>query len=180
MKKRIFENPLMKDRIMLVESSNESGGAHTLIEMELQPGSGNHLHYHKYITERLTAIRGELWVEIGRNRIRLQPGESITAPADVVHRFYNPGSRSVIFRIKLTPGHEMFEKSLVIVYGLAADGRVHKNGIPKNLDHLALLMSMTDTGIPGILSFIQPYMKWRGKKAIARGMHHHLLKKYCK
>src|SRR4030095_4896978 len=172
MKKRIFENPLMKDRIMLVESSNESGGAHTLIEMELQPGGANRLHYDKFITERFTAIRGELWVEVGRNRIRLQPGESITAPADFVHRFYNPGSRSVIFRIKLTPGHEMFEKSLVIVYGLAADGRVHKNGIPKNLDHLALLMSMTDTAIPGLFSFVQPYIKWRGNKAIENGMHY--------
>ena len=180
MKKRIFENPLMKDRIMLVESSNESGGAHTLIEMELQPGDGNRLHYHKYITEKFTAIRGELWVEVGRDRIRLQPGESTMAPADVVHRFYNPGSRSIIFRIKLTPGHEMFEQSLVIAYGLAADGRVYKNGIPKNPDHLALLMSMTDTGIPGVFSFIQPYMKWRGQKAIENGMHHELLRRYCK
>jgi len=170
----------MKDRIMLVESSNESDGAHTLIEMELQPGDGNRLHYHKYVTEKFTAIRGELWVDVGREKIRLQPGESITAPADVVHRFHNPGKRSLIFRIKLTPGQEMFEQGLVIAYGLAAEGRVNKNGIPKNLDHLALLMSMTDTAIPGLFSIIQPYMKWRGNKAIENGMHYELLKRYCK
>ncbi len=180
MKKRIFEDPLMKDRIMLVESSKESGGAHTLIEMELQPGNGNRLHYHKYITEKFIAIRGELWVELGRQKIRLQPGQSVTAPADVVHRFYNPGKRSVIFRIKLTPGNEMFEQSVVIACGLAADGRVYKNGVPKNLDHAALLMSMTDTAIPGLFSFIQPYMKWRGNKAIENGLHHELLRRYCK
>ena len=179
MKKRIFENPLIKDRIMLVESSNETGGAHTLIEVELQPGGGNWLHYHKYITEKFTAIKGELWIEVGRQRIRLQPGGSVTAPADSLHRFYNPGDRPVIFRVKLTPGHEMFEQGLVIAYGLAREGRMNKNGIPKNLDHLALLMSLTDTGIPGLFSFIQPFMKWRGNMAIKKGMHHELLKRYC-
>ena len=180
MKKRIFENPLINDRIMLVESSDETGGEHTLIEVELRPGGGKRLHYHKCITEKFTAIKGELWLEIGRQRIRLQPGESATAPADSLHRFYNPGNRSVIFRVKLTPGHEMFEQGLVIAYGLAREGRVNKNGIPKRLDHLALLMSLTDTGIPGLFSFIQPFMKWRGDKAIENGVHHELLKRYCK
>ena len=46
MKKRVFENSIIKDRVMLVESSNETGGAYTLMEVELQPGSGNQLHYH--------------------------------------------------------------------------------------------------------------------------------------
>ena len=165
---------------MLVESSNETGGAHTLIEMELQPGGGNRLHYHKYITEKFTAIKGELWIEVGRQRICLQPGQSATAPSHSVHRFYNRGNRSIIFRVKLTPGHEMFEKSLVIACGLAREGRMYKNGIPKSLDHLALLMSMTDTGIPGLFSLVQPLMKWRGNKAIENGKHHDLLKRYCK
>ena len=74
----------------------------------------------------------------------------------------------------------MFEQGLVIAYGLAREGRVNKNGIPKRLDHLALLMSLTDTGIPGLFSFIQPFMKWRGDKAIKNGVHHELLKRYCK
>ena len=74
----------------------------------------------------------------------------------------------------------MFEQGLVIAYGLAGEGRVYKNGIPKSLDHLALLMSMTDTAIPGLFSFIQPFMKWRGNKAIENGVHHELLQRYCK
>jgi hypothetical protein len=73
----------------------------------------------------------------------------------------------------------MFEQGLVIAYGLAGEGRMNKNGIPKNLDHLALLMSLTDTGLRGLLSIIQPFMRWRGNKAIKKGMHHELLKRYC-
>jgi quercetin dioxygenase-like cupin family protein len=180
MKKRIFENPLIKDRIMLVESSKETGGAYTLIEVELKPRGGNRLHYHKSITEKFTAVKGELWVDVGNQRIRLQPGESATAPADSLHRFYNPGDRSIIFRVKLTPGHEMFEHGLAIAYGLAKEGRVSRKGIPKNLDHMALLMSLTDTGIPGFFSIIQPIMKWRATKAMEKGMHHELIERYCK
>ena len=179
MKKRIFENPLIKDRVMLVKSSNETGGAYTLIEVELLPGGGNQLHYHKCFTEKFTAIKGELWVDVGGHRLRLQPGESVEAPADSLHRFYNPGERSVIFRVKLTPGYEMFEHGLAIAYGLAKDGRFNRNGIPKSLDHMALLMSLTDTGVPGLFSLIQPILKWRARKAIARGVHQELIKRYC-
>ncbi|HZI54452.1 MAG TPA: cupin domain-containing protein [Chitinophagaceae bacterium] len=180
MKKRIFENPLIKDRVMLVESSNETGGAYTLIEVELQPGGGNQLHYHKCFTEKFTAIKGELCIDLAGRQLRLQPGESAEAPADCLHRFYNPGERSIIFRVKLTPGHEMFEHGLAIAYGLAKDGRFNKRGNPKSLDHMALILSLTDTGVPGLFSFIQPIMKWRARKAIKKGMHHELINRYCK
>ena len=180
MKKRIFENPLIKDRIMLVESSRETGGAYTLIEVELQPGGGNSLHYHKSFAEKFTAVKGELWVDVGKQRICLQPGESATAPIDSLHRFYNPGDHAIIFQVKLTPGHEMFEHGLAIIYGLAKEGRVNKKGIPRKLDHMALLMSLTDTGIPGFFSFIRPIMKWRAGKAMEKGMQHELIERYCK
>jgi len=180
MRKRIFENPLIKDRVMLVESSSETRGAYTLIEVELGPGSGNQLHYHKCFTEKFTAIRGELCLDIGGNRLRLQAGESATVPADNLHRVFNPGERSIIFRVKLTPGQEMFEHCLAITYGLAKDGRLNKKGIPKSLDHTALLMSLTDTGVAGLFSIIQPIMKWRAKKAIEKGVHHELIRRYCK
>jgi len=180
MKKRIFENSLIKDRVMLVESSKETGGAYTLIEVELQPGGGNQLHYHKCFTEKFTAIKGELCLDIGGHRLRLQPGESATAPAASLHRFYNPGERSVIFRMQLTPGHEMFEHGLAITYGLAKDGGLNRDGNPRSFDHLALLLLLTDTGIPGLFSVVQPIMKWRARKAIKKGVHHDLIKRYCK
>lgn len=180
MKKRIFENPLIRDRVMLIESSNETGGAYTLIEIELQPGGGNQLHYHTCFTERFTAIKGELCVDIDNKPIRLQPGESIVAPVEKLHRFYNPGETPIIFQVKLTPGHEQFEHGLAITYGLARDGKVGRKGIPKNIDHLALLMAFTDTGIPGIFSIVRPVLKWRARRAIKKGLHTELICKYCR
>jgi quercetin dioxygenase-like cupin family protein len=180
MKKRIFENPLIKDRVMLVESSNETGGAYTLIEVELQPGGGNNLHYHRCFTERFTAIKGELCVDMGKQQLRLQPGDSATVPINKLHRFYNAGETPIIFQVKLTPGHEQFEHGLAIAYGLARDGKVSRKGIPKNIDHMAVLLKLTDTKIPGLFSMIHPIMKWRAKKAIEKGIHQQLISRYCR
>ena len=101
-------------------------------------------------------------------------------PVDRLHRFYNPGDHPIIFQIKLTPGHERFEHGLAIAYGLAEDGKVNKNGIPKNLDHMAVLMSLTDRGVPGFYSFILPVLKWRAGIAMKKGLHLELIKRYCR
>ena len=180
MKRRVFENSTIKDRVMLIESSNDTGGAFTLIEVELQPGSGNLLHFHTKLAQKFTAIKGELVMEMGKKQIRLQAGGSITVPVDRLHRFYNPGDSPIIFQIKMTPGHERFEHGLAIVYGLAEDGMINKKGIPKNLDHMAVLMSLTDTGVPGFYSFIQPVLKWRAGIAMKKGLHLELIKRYCR
>lgn len=180
MKKRIFENPLIKDRVMLVESSNETGGAYTLIEVELQPGGGNQPHCHTCFSKRFIAIKGELCIDIEGQQLRLQPGECVMVPANKLHRFYNQGETPIIFQVKLTPGHEQFEYGLAIIYGLARDGKVNKKGVPKNLDHMALIMSLTDTGVPGLFSVMRPVMKWRARKAMKKGIHLELIKKYCK
>lgn len=180
MKTRVFENSIIKDRVMLVESSNETGGAYTLIEVELQPGSGNQLHYHTRLAKRFTAIKGELVLVIDRKQIYLQAGGSVIVPADRAHRFYNRSESPIIFQVKLTPGHERFEHGLAITYGLAKDGKLNKKGIPKNLDHMALLLSFTDTGVPGFFSLIEPVIKWRAEMAMKRGLHLELIKRYCR
>lgn len=180
MRKRVFENSIIKDRVMLVELSNETGGAYTLIEVELQPGSGKQLHYHTRLAKKFTAIKGELVLVMGRQQLRLQAGESVMVPADRLHRFYNPSDKPIIFQVKLTPGHERFEHGLAIAYGLAEDGKLNKKGIPKNLDHMALLMSFTDTGVPGFFSLIDPVIKWRAEMAMKRGLHLELIKRYCR
>ncbi len=180
MKKRVFENACMNSRVMLVESSADTGGAYTLLELELQPGCGNQLYYHKKIAKKFTAIKGELAISTGRRSLHLQAGESVMVPAGRVHRFYNPGEAPIIFQIKLTPGHERFEYGLAITYGLAEDGKLNKKGLPKNLDHRALRMSFTDMAVPGLFSLVEPVIKWRAGIAMKNGLHLELIKRYCR
>jgi quercetin dioxygenase-like cupin family protein len=179
MQKRVFENPLIKDKVTLVESSSETAGAYSLVEVELAAGGGNGRHYHTTFDEEFTAVDGVLGIDLEKEQLRIQPGQQAIAPLGKIHRFYNPGDKAIRFLVKIVPGNIRFEQALAIAYGLAGDGLVTKKGVPKNFDHAALLLTLSDTGLPGFLTFIRPILKWRAAKATRKGMDQELIRKYC-
>ena len=46
MKNRIIENPIIKDKITFVRTSDETNGEVSEIIVDLSPGGGNEPHYH--------------------------------------------------------------------------------------------------------------------------------------
>lgn len=177
--KRVFENPLIKDKVTLLQSSAETGGLYTLLEVELAVGGGNGLHAHTSFEEEFIPIEGVLGIQLEKKNLQVQPGEKAIAPLGKWHRFYNPGDTPIRFQVKLNPSNAGFEKGLMIAYGLADDGATNKKGVPKSFTHIALLTAMTDTILPGIYSFLQPLLRWKAKKAIEKGVDQVLIKKYC-
>jgi quercetin dioxygenase-like cupin family protein len=179
MEKRVFENPLIKDKVTFIRTSQETNGAYTLVEVELKEGGGNGMHYHGSFTEEFIPIEGELGIDLGKQKLRLQPGEKAVAQKGEMHRFYNPGNQTIRFHVKLTPGWEGFENGLKIAYGLAADNKTNKSGVPKSMTHLGLIVHLTDTCLPGFLSLIQPLLKWKAKQAIKKGIDKQLISQYA-
>ncbi|MEX2008324.1 MAG: hypothetical protein WD850_02470 [Candidatus Spechtbacterales bacterium] len=57
-----------------------------------------------------------------------------------------------------------------IMYGLANDGKCDKDGLPKNIYHLALSAVMSDAGLPGFMTLIMPLMKIIAKMAQKKGI----------
>lgn len=178
MERRIFENPLIKDKVTLLKSSRETNGAYTLLEVELEAGGGNTLHYHVNFKEEFTAVEGVLSIGLKKRQLHLKPGETAVAGVKELHRFYNAGHTPIRFQVKLTPGSTGFEKGIAIGYGLADDGETNKKGIPKKMDHLAVLLDLTDTRLPGFFSFIMPYLLRRSKRAKRNGVLKSLENKY--
>jgi quercetin dioxygenase-like cupin family protein len=178
MKKRVFENPLIKDKVTVLKTTSESNGQYVLVEVELLPGGGNDMHYHTTFNEEFTAVEGVLGVAIGKKQLRLHPGEKAIAPIRQLHRFYNPGRETIRFHVKLIPPKDNFLKGLSIGYGLAADGLTSKKGIPKNFAHLALLLDLTDTRLPGWLSLLNPIIKSSARRARKKGIDKLLIEKY--
>ena len=178
MEKRVFENPLIKDKVTLLKSSRETNGAYTLVEVELEPGGGNSLHYHTSFTEEFTAIEGVLAIGLGKRQLYVKPGETAVATVNQLHRFYNPGETTIRFEVKLTPGVTRFEKGLAIGYGLAADGRTNKQGIPKKLSHVAVLLDLTDTRLTGFIALLNPFLRSMAKKAKRKGVLKELESRY--
>jgi mannose-6-phosphate isomerase-like protein (cupin superfamily) len=176
---RRIHNPLQRDYATFLETSAESGGRRTLLEIELAPGGGNALHVHHRFNEQFTVVEGGLEVAAGEKVYVLGPGQSALAPSGTPHRFANRSGQVARFRAELTPGHAGFERSLRIAYGLAADGRMRSGGTPKSLYHLALLVEMADTELVGPMALLRPVFHWLAARARKRGVERDLLERYC-
>jgi mannose-6-phosphate isomerase-like protein (cupin superfamily) len=62
---RHIYHPTQKDYATFLETSAQTGGKHTLIEIEVAPGGGTVPHYHLAYSERFEVLEGELEVHLG-------------------------------------------------------------------------------------------------------------------
>lgn len=177
--RRRHYHPIQRDYVTFLETSAETGGARTLIEVELAPGGGNPPHYHLAYDEHFEVVRGTLGVVVEGRALTLGPGDTATAPLNTRHNFHNPTAEPTVFLVTLTPGSTGFERSLQIGYGLARDGLASARGIPRDLAHLALLLEMGDMRMPGALALLGPLLRFLARRARRRGLDRQLVARYC-
>jgi mannose-6-phosphate isomerase-like protein (cupin superfamily) len=176
--RRIY-NPIIKDYATFLETSAATNGKRTLIEIELAPGGGNPLHYHKSFSERFEVLEGTLHVQVGKETFILQPTQSATASANTLHRFFNPTDQRTRFLVDIRPGHTGFEQSLQIAYGLAADGKTNAKSLPTNLYHLAVLFVLGEGMVPGVFALLMPVFRMLAARARKKGIEQELIRTYC-
>ncbi len=177
--RRIY-NPVQKDHVTFLKTSEETHGESTLVEVELAPRGGVGLHYHKTYSEKFDCVDGELKVQAGKTIHTLLPGQTVTAIPNVNHRFFNTSDKVCKFRVELRPASRGFEQSLQVGYGLARDGQTNDNGFPKNRFALAWLFEISESNLPGWMSIFEFILRWQAKKAKAKGLDQELIKKYVK
>jgi quercetin dioxygenase-like cupin family protein len=177
---RKIYNPIQKDQVTFIKTSDETYGEYTLVEVELAPKGGVGLHYHKTYSEKFDCIEGELMVQLGKEKHVLKSGASATAKPNINHRFYNPTNSVCKFIVELRPASKGFEHSLQIGYGLARDGETKKNGFPKNKYALAWLFEISESNLPGWMSIFEFILRKQAKKAKAMGLDKELINKYVK
>jgi mannose-6-phosphate isomerase-like protein (cupin superfamily) len=152
---RRLVNPVQGDVVTFLETSEETGGKRTLAELEVAPGGKVTPHYHLSYSERFRVLEGRLRLQIGDTRLVLQPGDEATVPIGALHTWANHGAQRAVAQIELRPGQPGFETALRVVYGLAADGRVGRSGVPRNPLHAALVLAWGDTRLPGAYSALE-------------------------
>lgn len=178
--KRRYYHPGQKDYATFLETSEETGGERTLIEIELAPGGGNAPHYHLTYDEHFEVLEGALEVQLGKDSRTLLPGEKAVAYKTVLHRFRNPTDEPVVFLIELRPGHGGFEKALKVAYGIGGDGLAAANGAPKNPYHLALVFEWGEGQLPGLFALAEPIFRLLAKRARRKGIDRKLEARYCR
>ena len=178
-KLRIY-NPIQKDYATFLETSGESGGEHSLIEVEVAPGGGTTPHYHLTYAEHFEVISGALEVMVGGETRTLTAGEKSVAPKNTLHNFHNATGRPTTFLVEFRPGHGGFEKALRVAYGLASDGYSNAKGLPKNLYHTALLFEWGEGRMPGFFTVVEPLFRLLAKRARRKGIDRELEARYCR
>jgi mannose-6-phosphate isomerase-like protein (cupin superfamily) len=175
--RRIY-NPVQRDAATFLETSEETGGARTLAELEVAPGGKVTPHYHLTYSERFKVLEGQLIVEIDGVRHELAPGDEAVAPARSLHAWSNPGAERSVAHIELRPASPGFEKGLRVAYGLAADGLVLKNGVPRNPLHAALVLEMGEVRLPGAYGALERVVGLLARVARRRGIDRELERRY--
>ncbi|MEP6749873.1 MAG: cupin domain-containing protein [Bacteroidota bacterium] len=179
MEKRVFFNPAINDTATFIKTAEETNGQYSLLEIELYKSDGPPLHYHNAFTEKFEVIDGILYLQVGKVKKVLHPGESFLVPKGTPHRFYNTTNELVKFRITLQPGHVGMENFIKIIYSLAQDCLTDEKGKPKNFAHLASILIMSDSNASGMMSLLSPIIRMVAKKAKKDGTEKWLLDKYC-
>lgn len=176
---RTIYNPVIRDSVTFLNTAEETGGAFTEVAVTLMPGGGTPLHFHKILTERFEVISGTLSVIAGKKLHKLQAHDACTVLPGTRHRFFNAGSEPVVFHTIISPGSEGFERSLRILYGLAADGLTNTKAMPRSLTHLAVIAAISDMHTTGVTGMLAPLLHKKVQKAKESGEYEALISRYC-
>lgn len=179
MQRKIY-NPIQKDTVTFLKTSEDTSGEYTLVEVELADGGGVGLHYHKTYAEAFECIEGEVQIKLNKTIHSLQAGQSATAHPNINHFFRNRSGKSCKFKVELRPASRGFEQSLQIGYGLANDGLCKPNGFPKDKLALAWLFDISESNLPGWMSVFEFILRKQARKARQKGIDKLLLEKYVK
>ena len=178
---RVIYNPVQKDSARFLKTVQETNGACTLVEVEVAPGGGVGLHYHKAYTETFECMEGELSVQLGKKIVVLKPGDAaVTVERNILHRFFNTSGKPCVFSVTISPGSRGFEESLQIGYGLARDGKTNSKGMPSKMDHLGVLLALSESKLPGWQGIIEGLLLWVGKRAHKKGVTASLREQYVR
>lgn len=176
---RTIINPIIKDEVTFIQTSSETNGEFSELEVKLMPKGGTPMHYHRNFDEQFIVHQGELTLCLRNQKIKLKAGEQFVVKKGKVHRFINESDHPIHFTTIIKPGHEGFENALSILYGLASDGKTNQKGIPLSLVELAVVSKMSDMNQAGILSLLSPLMTLLNKAAQWKEIDQQLIEKYC-
>jgi quercetin dioxygenase-like cupin family protein len=86
-----------------------TGSSISVLRLVLHPRHSGRRHRHANADEVLCLIRGQVRVHADDETQRLQPGDSLTIPAGLVHQIENVGSGNAEMTIAYSTGERAYE-----------------------------------------------------------------------
>ena len=142
-------------RFRLEQSTHLNGGARTVFIEHMTPGTAVPPHTHSRFMETFDLISGSMRVfasdtkdldALQASAQYLKVGEKVSVPPEKLH-MYEVGDQDTVLRCTCTPGDADFERLLMIMNGLAKDGRLEELGTSPLL--MAIAFDLSDAHIVG-------------------------------
>lgn len=168
--RRTITNAVTGEKVYFAKYGYETGGQYTEAIITCKSGGGPPLHYHFTYAERFEGIEGQLEVQLNDEQPRsVKAGEIVDIPVKTPHRF-SAGEKGAKFKGLVLPADAGFEQSLYILFGLAQDGELGNDGLPRSLIHTAVVGSLGGMSFPGasgavlnvMTSALAAYARWSG------------------
>jgi hypothetical protein len=136
-----FQNPLNQSHWLVIESDTETGGMGWMLEVRCAPNARPDIieHLHLTWTETFEIISGKAHYKLNGVQKTAETGETIVmSPRQPQIHPWNAGETEMVFR-QVTrfekPDPQAVQDVLgvfVTLFGLAREGKIAKNGLPKN------------------------------------------------
>jgi quercetin dioxygenase-like cupin family protein len=128
-----IENPVTGERLVFRQTSRETNGEAVVVETFVKPnGFVAAAHVHPYQEERFQVLHGTVAFRVGGKEIVAGPGQRLTVPAGTAHKFWNAGDDEAHFVCEVRPALQ-WEGLIETMFGLAADGKTSRKGMPNPL-----------------------------------------------
>jgi mannose-6-phosphate isomerase-like protein (cupin superfamily) len=150
-------DPRTQTRTVLVKAAKETGGRGWVLEVHCPQGAppASPAHLHETWVETFEILEGTAAYVLGGEQRTLKKGENIVLPAGVRHVHpWNTGTGKMVYRQTNDFGATTPDAvtdlmgALATLNGLAREGRLGKNGLPKNpLQLVATGLTYTKHGV---------------------------------
>jgi mannose-6-phosphate isomerase-like protein (cupin superfamily) len=138
-------NPVTGEHVTFLETAAETNGERVLIDVTVDPdGFVASAHIHPYQSERFQIVSGEAEFTLGKETVIARPGNVVMVEAGTLHYFRNAGQGELRFITEVRPALS-FETFLETMYGLAADGKTNRKGLPNPLRLAVIARAHFDT-----------------------------------
>ena len=136
-----FNNPLTGSRWLVVESDAETGGTGWTLEVRCLPGANPDILEHRHLTwtETFKIIAGIAHYKVDGVQQTAAPGDTIVMPPGRPHIHpWNAGDSELVFHqvTRFVQANTTAVQDVIGVFatlfGLAGEGKVGRQGLPKN------------------------------------------------
>jgi len=125
-----IHNPVTGERLTFLETARQTGGESVRFEAVIAPGGTlASAHQHPNQTERFEITSGTLTMWVGRRKIETKPGDVLVIEPGTPHNFRNKTGADARMTVEIRPALSI-EPLLETMFGLAADGKTNRWGMP--------------------------------------------------